>query len=223
MKQTKDPVNQCVVDINDEIGFERMGYMSSQAWYDDPRQTVFTMSRYKFVSKMLDGKESVAEIGCGDGYWSRLVKQTVCKLTVTDFDPMFIDDIERRNPERWHMNSYTHDALSGPMQEKYDAIYSLDVLEHIDPTREADFLRNVTNSLQQNGVFIVGMPSLESQAYASEVSKEGHINCKSGADFKQLMEEYFDHVFMFSMNDEVVHTGFMPMAHYLIALCCSQK
>jgi hypothetical protein len=24
---------------------------------------------------------------------------------------------------------------------------------------------------------------------------------------------------MFSMNDEVVHTGFSPMAHYLFALC----
>jgi hypothetical protein len=27
---------------------------------------------------------------------------------------------------------------------------------------------------------------------------------------------------MFSMNDEVVHTGFHPMAHYLFALCCTR-
>jgi hypothetical protein len=25
------------------------------------------------------------------------------------------------------------------------------------------------------------------------------------------------------MNDETVHTGFYPMAHYLIALCCGKK
>jgi hypothetical protein len=25
------------------------------------------------------------------------------------------------------------------------------------------------------------------------------------------------------MNDEVVHTGFYPMAHYLIAVCCGKK
>jgi len=25
---------------------------------------------------------------------------------------------------------------------------------------------------------------------------------------------------VFSMNDEVVHTGFHPMAHYLMALAC---
>ena len=28
---------------------------------------------------------------------------------------------------------------------------------------------------------------------------------------------------MFSMNDEVVHTGFSPMAHYLFALCSSAE
>jgi hypothetical protein len=70
---------------------------------------------------------------------------------------------------------------------------------------------------------VLGMPSLESQAYASPQSKAGHVNCKSGKDFKGLMQRYFDQVFLFSMNDEVVHTGFYPMAHYLIALCCGKR
>jgi hypothetical protein len=30
-------------------------------------------------------------------------------------------------------------------------------------------------------------------------------------------------VFLFSMNDEVVHTGFYPMAHYLFAVCADRK
>mgnify|MGYP007028595943 CR=1 FL=1 len=34
---------------------------------------------------------------------------------------------------------------------------------------------------------------------------------------------FFDNVFLFSMNDEVVHTGFTPMAHYLFALCVGPK
>jgi hypothetical protein len=37
------------------------------------------------------------------------------------------------------------------------------------------------------------------------------------------MQQYFDHVFMFSMNDEVVHTGYFPMAQYLFALCTGVK
>ena len=38
-----------------------------------------------------------------------------------------------------------------------------------------------------------------------------------------LLKNYFENVFLFSMNDEVVHTGFTPMAHYLFAVCCQKK
>jgi hypothetical protein len=75
-------------------------------------------------------------------------------------------------------------------------------------------------SLNPRGVLILGMPSLESQAHASPPSREGHVNCKTGNALKELGAKYFANVFVFSMNDEVVHTGFYPMAHYLIALCC---
>jgi hypothetical protein len=67
------------------------------------------------------------------------------------------------------------------------------------------------------------VPSLESQQYASSQSKEGHVNCKSGDDFRGLLKKYFENVFLFSMNDEVVHTGFSKMAHYLFVMCTNQK
>ena len=58
---------------------------------------------------------------------------------------------------------------------------------------------------------------------ASAGSKAGHVNCKDAPTLKLLLSVYFHNVFMFSMNDEVVHTGFYPMAHYLLALCCGKK
>jgi hypothetical protein len=67
------------------------------------------------------------------------------------------------------------------------------------------------------------VPSLESQTYASVQSKLGHVNCKTGKDLQDMFERYFHNVFLFSMNDEVVHTGFTPMAHYLIAVCTTPK
>jgi hypothetical protein len=72
--------------------------------------------------------------------------------------------------------------------------------------------------LEDDGCLIVGMPSLESQTYAT-ADKNEHINCKNGDELKQLLKIYFKNVFLFSMNDEVVHTGFSKMAHYNICLC----
>lgn len=77
--------------------------------------------------------------------------------------------------------------------------------------------------LEPQGAAVIGMPSLESQDYASPISKQGHVNCKTMPDFKATMERHFHNVFMFSMNDEVVHTGYHKMAHYLIALCAGKR
>ena len=101
--------------------------------------------------------------------------------------------------------------------------FILDVLEHIQPSDEDRFIKNTLDSLKLNGSLIIGMPSIESQKYASAPSKAGHVNCKSAEDFKKLMEKYFYNVFIFSMNDEVLHTGFYQMSHYLFTLCCNKK
>ena len=112
---------------------------------------------------------------------------------------------------------------SEPVPGKYDAAYSLDVMEHISRDKESQYLDNICKSIKSNGVAIIGMPSLESQAYASPGSKEGHVNCKSGDDFREGLSRFFENVFIFSMNDEVVHSGFTKMAHYLLCVCCTPK
>jgi hypothetical protein len=40
---------------------------------------------------------------------------------------------------------------------------------------------------------------------------------------RTLLSRFFENVFIFSMNDEVVHTGFSPMAHYIIGLGCGRR
>ncbi len=206
-----------------ERGFERMGLRSSQSWHDDPKHLLFRLSRYKFVAKTLSGAESVLEIGCGDAFGTRLVQQEVGKLSATDFDPVFIEDVKARMVERWRFDVFVHDLLEGPIKGAYDGVYALDVLEHIQASDEIKFLGNAFAPLTAHGVGIIGMPSIESQVYASPTSKAGHVNCKSMPDLKSLMKVFFHNVFMFSMNDEVVHTGYHKMAHYLIAVGCSRK
>ena len=121
------------------------------------------------------------------------------------------------------MTPRVHDIVNGVLPYQYDAIYSLDVIEHINREDEHGYLANLRGSLDDAGVLIIGTPSIESQQYASSQSKIGHINCKTGAELKALLQRYFVNVFLFSMNDEVVHTGFYPLAHYLIAICCGKK
>ena len=70
---------------------------------------------------------------------------------------------------------------------------------------------------------ICGMPSLESQPYASELSRAGHVNCKTEEQLRQTLGKFFRNVLLFGMNDETLHTGFGPMCHYRLAICTGAK
>jgi 2-polyprenyl-3-methyl-5-hydroxy-6-metoxy-1,4-benzoquinol methylase len=220
---TKEPQYGRLLEIEREIGVASLGLMTNQVWYEDPRRLAFILARYKFVSKMLSGLVDVGELGCGDAFGTRIVQQEVKHVSVYDFDPLFIRDVERRQDEKWRVNARVHDILKSALPRRHNAIYSLDVIEHIPAEMERRFVENLSASLSEHGILIIGTPSLESQAYASPQSKIGHVNCKSGRQLKFLLEGYFHSVFLFSMNDEVVHTGFYPMAHYLFAVCADRK
>jgi SAM-dependent methyltransferase len=222
-ERTKEPQYQRGLDMYREAA-ETLGPMMTQVWQDDPRRLTFVLARYKFVAKMLSGKRRVLEVGCADAFGTRLVQQEVGSVVAIDFDPVFVKDVQSRMREsRWPFECRVHDMLDGPLQPPFDAAYSLDVIEHIETKDERRFLGNIRDSLADDGVLIVGTPSLESQVYASPNSKAGHVNCKDAPSLKALMLDYFANVFLFSMNDEVVHTGFYPMAHYLFALAAGKR
>jgi 2-polyprenyl-3-methyl-5-hydroxy-6-metoxy-1,4-benzoquinol methylase len=201
-----------------------LGTFTTHALLDDPKRFGFMMARHKFVGKMLTDFDRVLEVGCQEGFTSLLMSQHVKNLVSVDFFKEHIREAQQFiGPYAKNVEFRGHDILDGPVQGTFDGAFSLDVLEHIDARDEDTYMKNVTSSLKPEGVFIVGMPSLESQKYASPGAAEGHINCKTGADLKLLCRKYFNHVFMFSMNDEVLHTGFMPMSHYIFAMCVTKK
>ncbi len=215
---TREPQYQIQVELRERKGLASLGLVTNQLWHDDPRHLVFLLSRYKFVAKMLSGKNKVLEVGCGDAFGTRLVLQEVTEILAVDFDPVFVQDVNQRMGDNWKFRCIAHDFVEAPLAEKFEAAYAVDVLEHIPRANEDRFLSNVCRCLTDQGVLVVGMPSLQSQAHASPASREGHVNCKDHRDLKQLVQKYFHNVFLFSMNDEVVHTGFYPMAQYLWAI-----
>jgi 2-polyprenyl-3-methyl-5-hydroxy-6-metoxy-1,4-benzoquinol methylase len=209
-----------MVRFRESQGVTNLGIHTSIGWEEDPKRLVFHLARYKFVAKLFKGFAKVLEVGCGDGFASRIVRQSVDNLDAIDIDPIFIADAIAQSRTRWNINFSVHDMLrSSWSHSDYDGIFLMDVLEHIKKNEESIFIQNVIKSLKFDGIVVIGMPSIESQKYASPRSKAGHVNCKSGEELRDVLLQHFKRVTLFSMNDEVVHTGFYPLAHYLIAVC----
>jgi SAM-dependent methyltransferase len=225
MAETKEKQYQYMIELQEKHGITPMSLRANTMYRTDPRLLVFTLSRHKFVAKMLAGYDKVLEMGCGDAFASRLVQQEVKELHAVDFDPVFVEDAQSRQDPQWPIHLAVHDILSGPYTPNglFDAVYSLDVIEHISPEQEHLYIEHICQSLKPGGVFICGTPSLESQTFASEGSRAGHINCKKGPKLKEMLLQHFSHAFLFGMNDEVLHTGFSPMCHYLFVMATGNK
>ena len=195
-----------------------LGPWTSYSILNDPKHMCFVLSRYKFCSKMLEGKEEILEIGCGDGFGIPIIAQMAKKVIGIDVDDRLIDGNKERLKDIKNIEFKKMNICDQPIPNRFDGIFSIDVIEHLNPELEESFLNNTYKSLKKNGICIIGTPNITAGAYATERSAVQHINLKSHKTLKELMQKYFENVFIFSMNDEVVHTGFGPMAHYLFGI-----
>jgi 2-polyprenyl-3-methyl-5-hydroxy-6-metoxy-1,4-benzoquinol methylase len=210
------------LDLRNSVGGFELGLTSGSTFYRDPKRLLFLLSRYKFVSKMIEAEASVLEIGCGDGFGSRIIRQICSRYTGIDIEPIFIEEAKVRYKQDGGSRFIQHDILKSTFVEKFGFIFSLDVLEHLPIECDDLFFKNACDALENEGVMIVGMPSLESQPYASD-NGIGHINCKTGPDLKTAAQKHFKNVFLFEMNDEIIHTWFSKLAHYHLILCCGKR
>jgi len=195
-----------------------LGPWTSYSVLHDPKHLVFTLARYKFVAKMLSGRDTVLEVGPGDGIGLPIIAQVVKKVIAVDWDERLIEGNKRRLKAIPNIEHLCIDLNEVTLDKKADAAFSVDVIEHLEQKTEDSFMRAIVRCLHKDGVLITGTPNITASQYASPRSEAQHINLKSMDTLRQLTEKYCRNVFMFGMNDEVLHTGYAPMCHYIWSL-----
>ena len=195
-----------------------LGPWTSYGLVHDPKHLAFILGRYKFVAKMLQGRAEVMEVGPGDAFGLPLVASGVRHLYAVDWDQRLLDGNARRLAHLTNVTWLLADLNKEPPPVTVDAEYWVDVLEHVAPDAESTMMAHIVRALTDDGVLITGTPNRTASQYASAESEALHINLKTMEELRTLMERYFRNVFMFGMNDEVLHTGYAPMCHYIWSL-----
>lgn len=204
-----------------------LGRYVAEKMVQDPKHVGFTLARYKFAAKMLRSCGRVIEVGCGEGLGGLMIlAETNARFVGVDVDPDQIAYAERHVAPwgKGRIEFRCQDLVASPLRgPAADGLLSLDVIEHIDPSEEDRFLRHAFAPLATDAVAVIGTPSKLAERYAGEASRAGHVNLFDPERLTLTLERYFARVFLFSMNDEMVHTGFSKMAHYLMALCVGPR
>lgn len=205
-----------------------LGPWTSFSLLSDPKHVGFVLSRYKFVSKMLAGKSTILEIGCGDGVGSPIIASiaNVKQIHCIDWDDRNIEGNSARYSflsEKVKFIKHDINAQSYLSAGKFESAFMIDVIEHVEPKLEKQFMENICGSLKPDGVLITGTPNIFASEWASPQSAAQHINLKSQESLLDLMDNYFQHTFSFAMNDEVLHTGYSKMAHYIWTVSVNPK
>ncbi len=210
-------------DVKDHLGNERikLGPYFTYIARNSPRRLLHLLSYYKFAAKMIGAQKRILEVGCSEGFGTLILAEQATAVLGVDLDADAIA-IAKTTVESPKLQFRLGDVLTDELGT-FDGAVTLDVIEHIYPDHEDAFVARIAGALEPDGVLVMGTPNVHSQQYASEISKRGHVNLFDAERLQKLGLRHFKTVFMFSANDEMVHTGYAPMAHYLIALCVGPR
>jgi 2-polyprenyl-3-methyl-5-hydroxy-6-metoxy-1,4-benzoquinol methylase len=204
------------------MGSERvlLGPQASYQWLHDPKHLLFVLARYKHAARLIGGgPKLVLEVGCGEGIGARLLGEEKLYIGI-DPDERAVavaaEHLWRAGDELPEYDLAVTDLERLDGDVRVGAVVALDVIEHVaDPV---GWLAAAVSHLTADGVCVIGTPNATASAHQSAASRAGHVRLFSADELHGLLAERFRVVQLFGMNDEVLHTGYLPMAHYLLAV-----
>lgn len=175
------------------------------------------LARYKFVARIIKKTDRVLEIGSGSGLGSIFLSQHSEHVTGLDVKSTEVEEARSIN-RRDNVDFMVGDFFDMDETLKYDVIVALDVIEHMPEDVGRRFISAISRHLKPTGMAVIGTPSLYSYEYQSPLSKASHVKCYDQQELLGVIDNYFGRTVAFSMNDELVHTGFHKMAWYYFVL-----
>lgn len=199
---------------------EALNTFEGIAFQEDPLDFFIVLARYKFAVRQLKKTDVVLDAGCGPGYGAVFLSEFAGRVVGGDVDA----ELVRRNREVYskvpNLSFEEINLLDRELScDPFDAVVSMDVIEHFSEEQADGVVANYARLTKDDGFALIGTPNIASRQYASQRRLDSHPKEYDPEEFVALLERYYSRVFLFSMTDEAVSTGFPKMAWYLMALC----
>lgn len=189
----------------------------AQFIHENLLQFLVRLARYKFVARLVKENDDILEIGCGSGLGAIFLGQHSANVTGLEVKKYELD-MARKINLRKNVTFLEIDFFEYNSSVKYDVVVAIDVIEHMTNNQAKKLIAKMCKHLKRTGMAIIGTPSKYSYKFQSKVSRASHVKCYDQKELVNLVEKHFGRTLAFSMNDEIVHTGFPKMAWYYFVL-----
>ena len=199
--------------------FPQGQFSLDETFITNPLMAAVTLARYKFVAKMLSPNDVVLDLGCGNGYASHFFSKHAREVVGVD---LYADvPAAKARFGSANLNFIRADILQ-PSSEvtslRPTVVTSIDVIEHFYREDGEQIIDRYASMLPRGGMMIMGTPSKFSQQYRSQQAKDVHFHEYEPDELREVMAGHFNRTLLFSMNDELVHTGFTKLAWFFFVL-----
>jgi len=180
------------------------------------------LARYKFIARLIKKTDRIFEVGCGSGLGGIFLGQHCAHVTGVDVNATEVEEarcINRRENVEFKVGNF----LELEAAQQYDVVVALDVIEHMPVEQGHKLVDAMAGYLKPTGMAVIGTPSVYSYEYQGSFSRASHVKCYDQQELVALVENYFGRTLVFSMDDELVHTGFPKMAWYYFVLAFLPK
>lgn len=205
-----------------QSGRQALGPLASHSWREQPEHIAFQLARYRAANALIGNAERVVEFGAGEGIGVGILSKGRTEYYGIDIDQDSLG-IARDQYEGVPNVTFRGDDCLGYLDKllnagnPWDAVVSIDVIEHIDRSSEETFMENAHGLVNsETGMLVVGTPSASFSHLASPQSQIGHINLYTHDRLYALMAKHFWIVQSFGMQDTAMHLGHKDARHYLL-------
>lgn len=149
-------------------------------YFHDARKIICN-KRLLTIDNYISNSDNCLDIGAGAGTFAKrlLTSDKSVKIECTEVDSKLRKECER-------LGFKTHKTI--PLNQTFNIAFAWHVLEHVEDVH--DFIKKVSHILDENGTFIVEVPSNR------RIPKvfDGHLHYFGEKSFKTLLKQYFENV-----------------------------
>jgi hypothetical protein len=154
-------------------------------WFRARSQELYKILKYKKIK--IDKKEKILDVGAGNGSFAeQFFDKFKIKINLNEYRKVFS---EKNIPKNKYKKFYFGNFLKVKFKEKYDKIFLLDVIEHLNNKNLNYFFFKINKILNNNGLVIINVPGL-SYLYSEYDKAVGHYKRYHVNDFYDLSKKF---------------------------------